>query len=246
MYICKFCGKETPSYSGNCNHEIHCKLNPNRKIHDKSKSLMNIPNIQYCKFCGKECKNLNSLKQHECRCKDNPNRKNYDNLSKYIINNRKGKTKTNCPEIAKQVETMKQKYRDGYAHPDTGWGFGFKCGWYKNIWCDSSWELAFLLYCLDNNYNISRNHDAFIYKLKDNTLHTYYPDFKIENIYYEIKGRVDDICLIKIDAVRKLGKEIILIDDTTIEKYLDYAIDKYGKSFIELYDCDKPSWRDYK
>lgn len=128
MYICKYCGRKTDYYQGNCNHENHCKLNPNRKFNNLSKSSLNIPNIQYCQYCGKECKNINSLKQHECRCKENPSRKDYSKLTNYIINNRKGRNKESCPEIAKQASTLKKKYQDGYIHPDTGWGFGFKCG----------------------------------------------------------------------------------------------------------------------
>lgn len=63
---------------------------------------------------------MNSLKQHECRCKSNPNRKSADNLAIYIANNRKGKTKDNCSDIAKQSATLKQKYLDGYQSPMKG------------------------------------------------------------------------------------------------------------------------------
>lgn len=83
-------------------------------------SKFNQPNIQYCKFCNKQCKNLNSLKQHECRCPQNPNRKDYDHLSRYIIKNRKGKTKENCKDIQKQVNTMQNKYKNGYVNPKKG------------------------------------------------------------------------------------------------------------------------------
>lgn len=83
-------------------------------------SSFNKPNIQYCKYCGKECKNLNSLKQHECRCRENPNRKGADNLADYIINNRKGKNKSNCIDIAKQSNAMRMKYENGYVNPNRG------------------------------------------------------------------------------------------------------------------------------
>ena len=76
----------------------------------------------YCKFCKKECKNKNSLAQHELRCKYNPNRKDVDKFAIYIKNNRKGKTKENCKEIAKQVQTMKNKYENGYKR-NTTWSY---------------------------------------------------------------------------------------------------------------------------
>ena len=85
-----------------------------------AKSEFNSSCDVYCQYCNKLCKNLNSLKQHECRCSNNPDRRCSDNLSKYITANRKGRTKDNCPEIAKQAETLKQKYADGYQSPMKG------------------------------------------------------------------------------------------------------------------------------
>ena len=85
-----------------------------------AKSKFNQPCDVNCRYCNKLCKNMNSLKQHECRCKSNPNRKSADNLAIYIVNNRKGKTKDNCPDIAKQAESLKQKYANGYQSPMKG------------------------------------------------------------------------------------------------------------------------------
>lgn len=82
-------------------------------------SNFNKSNPQDCPFCGKTCKNINSYKQHICRCKNNPDRIE-NSLTNYIINNRKGKNKYNCPEIAKQVATMTEKYNNGYIHPCKG------------------------------------------------------------------------------------------------------------------------------
>lgn len=107
-----------------CHHEIginnytrHCKVcdgtyNPSKKAityrvdHDGLN----------CKFCNKLCKNSNSLTQHELRCSKNP-KKLKNTFTDYIVSNRKGKNKYNCPEIAKQCETMKKKYEDGYVSP---------------------------------------------------------------------------------------------------------------------------------
>jgi len=120
-FICQYCGQVCYSKFGISNHENHCNKNPNKQDRkDINYNKNNIHNIQYCKYCNKECHNLNSLKQHEIRCKNNPNRKNYDKFTNYIIKNRKGKTKDNCEEIARQAETLKQKYKDGYVSPAKG------------------------------------------------------------------------------------------------------------------------------
>lgn len=36
-------------------------------------------------------------------------------------------------------------------------------GYYDNIWCDSSWELAFVVYCKEHNMSIERNKQSFEY-----------------------------------------------------------------------------------
>ena len=38
-----------------------------------------------------------------------------------------------------------------------------KSGWYKGYWCDSSYELAYLIYNLDNSTEVERNKKGFNY-----------------------------------------------------------------------------------
>lgn len=96
-------------------------------MNDRSEKLLksefNKPNPQNCRFCNKLCHNTNSLKQHECRCRLNPNKSTQDqgqHLSGYSQKYRKGKTKDTCESIAKQVNTMKNKYSNGYVSPIKG------------------------------------------------------------------------------------------------------------------------------
>jgi hypothetical protein len=62
-----------------------------------------------------------------------------------------------------------------------------KQGWYKGIYCDSSWELAFLVYYLDHNKNIKRCEEKREYIFNEET-HIYYPDFITDEGIIEIKG----------------------------------------------------------
>lgn len=117
----------------------------------------------------------------------------------------------------------------------------YKYGWYNNYWCDSSWELAFLLYHLDNNIIINRNmNEGFTY-LFNNKIHTYFPDFIINNIYYEIKGRWDEKVDAKIAQFPK-NKTLIILTEKEMKPFIKYCKEKYGKEFYRLYDPDKPSW----
>ena len=90
---------------------------------------------------------------------------------------------------ASQLEEIKQKKRDtlykhfGSEHPL----YHNYIYTYNNIRFDSSWELAFYLYYFLNNIPIEREPVYFEYSF-NNITHRYYPDFKVNNTYYEIKG----------------------------------------------------------
>ena len=63
-----------------------------------------------------------------------------------------------------------------------------KKGWYKGYWCDSSWELAYVIYNLEHKINFKRNHEYFEYQFKGK-IYKYYPDFIMEDgTLVEIKG----------------------------------------------------------
>ena len=235
---CPLCGREITNACYKRHYEA-CS-NPNSKMNLKSELDLTYRldhDDLFCKFCGKEYKSKNALCQHELRCKLNPNRKNYDSFSNYIRQHRKGTTKYNNSEVAKAVKTLTEHYSKGLIkHSNTGWGYGFKSGWYKNIWCDSSWELAFVVYCIDNSIPIVRNKVGFQWKDANDSYHTYYPDFIIDGIYYEIKGRVDDTTIRKAESVLDNGCLIIIIDSYYIDFYLEYCENKYGKDYWNLYD----------
>lgn len=74
----------------------------------------------FCKFCQKQCKNQNSLAQHQVRCKQTPNRIISNVLTEYVRKNVKGRTSADCPSIAKQSKTMKERYANGYVSPIKG------------------------------------------------------------------------------------------------------------------------------
>ncbi|MBR2247609.1 MAG: hypothetical protein IJ880_11435 [Bacilli bacterium] len=109
-----------------------------------------------------------------------------------------------------------------------------KNGKYKGFWCDSSWELAYVIYCLDHNVNIIRNTIGFSY-IWENSEHTYYPDFynKDTNEYIEIKGYENDKDKEKIKQFKGIIKVYYYKDMKPILKYVK---EKYGEDFIKLYD----------
>lgn len=107
-------------------------------------------------------------------------------------------------------------------------------GVYKGIWCDSSWELAFVLYNLDNGIKFARNTTGFPY-LWYGKRRLYYPDFRMDDgTYVEIKGVMDGKSKRKISSFQ-YGK-LKVLGPKEIKPMLDYAEVKYGKDFWTLFD----------
>lgn len=118
-------------------------------------------------------------------------------------------------------------YRDG-----SGRG---KSGWYKGIKCDSSWELAFVIYHLDNNLKIERCKEKRKY-IFENKEHYYFPDFITDEGIIEIKGFKTEQWLAK----EKQNPDIKVFYKNDIQPYIKYVTEKYGINFIEMYDNSKP------
>ena len=117
---------------------------------------------------------------------------------------------------------------------------------FDNINFDSSWELAFYIWLSDNNIKFEyQPNDILIYHDKNNRQHRYYPDFKVQNRYIEIKGdnHFDENGYpifnkkydwkIKYDYMMTINVKIFKKKD--IKKYLDYVKMKYGKNFLKKF-----------
>lgn len=209
--------------------------------------------IKYiCKFCNKECVNANSHRNHERLCPMNPDR-NYISHTLGIKPWNKGLTKETNERVAKFGKTHSEKYSGknspwygkhhsmetiekmketcgGYRQ---GSGRG-KHGWYKGYYCDSSWELAFVIYNLEHDIKFERNRKVFTYNYK-NKNHTYMPDWIVDNKYIEIKGYCNEQWQAKLAQFPK--DEILeVLTKNEMKPYIDYVIEKYGKDYIKLYE----------
>lgn len=105
-------------------------------------------------------------------------------------------------------------------------------GWYKGIYCNSTYELAFLIYHIENNISIQRCDFYLEYEFQ-NKIHKYYPDFIVDNKIYEIKGRIDSKALAK----QEQYPNIIIIDKEKIQFYIQFVKRKFNiKNIFNLYD----------
>lgn len=153
--------------------------------------------------------------------------KNTESVKMYYKNNVSAwKGKHHSIETKKLLSIKTGGYRKGSGHG--------KSGWYKGFWCDSSWELAYVLYNLDNGIEFKRNKKKFKYNFNDE-MHKYIPDYYIEcdKIYVEIKGYINE----KWESKKKqFPKKLKIIGKNEIKPILEYVKSKYGKDFISLYE----------
>jgi hypothetical protein len=100
-----------------------------------------------------------------------------------------------------------------------------KHGWYKNFYCDSSYELAFIVYKLDHGCKIERNNHFYEYVGSDDKLHKYYPDFIEDDSLIEIKGYLTDDVFLKIAAVDDKPVKLLMLED--LKPMFDYIKETY-------------------
>jgi hypothetical protein len=131
-------------------------------------------------------------------------------------------------------ETMKKNPLCGGLRKCGGRG---KKGRYKGYWCDSSWELAWVIYNLEHNIKFERNNIGFEYEYKGQK-RKYYPDFLITENYYEIKGRrsFEKLDAVNKEKIRQFKFNLKVLYEKDMKPYLTYVIEKYGKDYTKLYE----------
>jgi hypothetical protein len=125
--------------------------------------------------------------------------------------------------------------KNGYGGYRPGSGRGKK-GRYKGYWCDSSWELAWVIYGLEHGVEFIRNQTKFSYEFQGKK-HNYVPDFYVpsDRQFVEVKGYCSDLDLLKAKT-SALNSPVLIVDKVLMAPILAYVERKYGKDFIRLYE----------
>jgi len=161
---------------------------------------------------------------------------NYKNKMKYVNSHRNNPGQAKSLEAEQErrrkiSETMKKNPLAGGLREGSGRG---KKGWYKGIFCDSSWELAFVIYHIDHNIPIKRCEEKRPYEYKGRT-HYYIPDFIVNDKIIEIKGFNTEQWQIKMLN----NKDVTVLYEEDMKPYFEYVENKYGKNYIEMYEKTK-------
>ena len=148
------------------------------------------------KFCSKQCANSRTWSDAQKLHKGIANKQSEKYREAIKRKNEKRWEKT-CPmcnekfQVPKchknQIYCSKKCYlldsppkfrkvnRTPIQHGDSRKAWGTKTGYYKGIYCGSSYELAYLIYCLDHNIEIQRCEENF--QMSDG--HKYFPDLYV-------------------------------------------------------------------
>lgn len=229
-FVCEFCEKECKNENSLRNHSRLCKKNPNRQLPFNGLKQYN----EFRKLNGIPAWNKGLTKDTDDRVL-----KISTTLKKKFADGETIGTfglhgNANIMNRTDVKEKHRQSMRKVYSEiPPVVCGRG-KHGWYNNIWCDSTWELAYIIYATDHNINFVRNKTAFQYTANDGE-HSYYPDFYLPDIdtYLEIKGYETDRVQIKIE---QFPHKLLIYRESEMQPILEYAHNKYGNNLEILYD----------
>jgi hypothetical protein len=138
--------------------------------------------------------------------------------------NPKPKLKTCSRDCFKRLATRNALFQDKHG--------GGRKGKYKGFTCDSTYELAFLIWHLDHNIHIKRSTNVYSYEYKGK-ISKYIPDFIIGSDEYEIKGYMCNRAKAKLEQ----NTHIKLVDKIKIKPYIQWVKEKYKvKNVDELYE----------
>ena len=209
-------------------------------------------NKNICSLCQREFKTYQSLNSHKWRShtekgknhkptqvgkipwnkgltKETDERVKKSGLS-FSDNLKSGKTINNWKGRKHKKNTIEKLSKNGGYRKGSGRG---KSGWYKGYWCDSTWELAWVIYNIDKGIIFERNTEGFEYTYLDK-IFKYYPDFIKGGIYYEIKGFMDKKNKAKLN---QFPYKLMIISSNEIDFFINYVKEKYQIGYLpELYE----------
>lgn len=152
-------------------------------------------------------------------------------ISSSLIDYKRLNPHIHTPETKAKLSAAAFRRKIGGYQKGSGWG---KKGWYKGYFCDSSWELAYVIYSLDHHIPIKRNLESRQY-IWEGKLRKYIPDFIMNNDpndIVEIKGYSSPQSLAKMEA----NPDIKVLYGDDLKHVFKYVKEKYGKNFISLYE----------
>jgi len=264
MKTCPNCDKEiTKRRNKFCSQSCATSYN-NTKYSNVDKSDNSCKNCQTTipyskKFCNKSCaatyNNKGRIRTEESKRKMSEIAIEKDYISN--LKNENGSIKANCANTKKSKRITKKckcgklfettldtneklhcsskcwrEVAGGLRH---GSGRGKK-GWYKGYYCDSTYELAYVIFNIDNSVDFKRSEIVIPYSY-NNKNHNYHPDFENSSTLIEVKGYHTEQVDAKIKATEAAGYNLKMLYKDDLKYAFDYVKSNYNYKVIEeLYE----------
>lgn len=221
---CKYCAKYCKNLNSLTQHQIRCKQNPEKIFVPVPVGNRTKGRIPWNKGQSKQTNSILAKAAEKARMNGctNPYGGHASTAEKELERRRKISS------------TMKTNGISGGIRPMAGCGHK---GWYKGFYCDSTYELAYVIYNLDHNIEFKRCPRTifYLYEYKG-SIHKYYPDFMLaDGSLVEIKGYRSDLVDLKTQAVKDRSIKVLFESDLTYA--FEYIKLKYNVSRLEdLYE----------
>jgi hypothetical protein len=135
-------------------------------------------------------------------------------------------------EAARRAKLSQVALKRGLGGYERGSGRGKK-GWYRGHWCDSTYELVFVVYALDHEIEFERNLEVFPYEF-EGRVQRWIPDFRLaDGTYVEIKGYLSPQALAKFEF---FYRPLLVLARADLQDMFEYVWRVYGRNLVLLYE----------
>lgn len=223
--ICKNCQTTIPYSKKFCNKSCSATYNNKGRVRtEESKKQMSEIAI--------EKDFSNNFKNEDGSMKSSANRRTSQRVLKVC---KCGKAFETTIDTNKKLHCSLKCWRENSGGLRHGSGRGKK-GWYKGYFCDSTYELAYVIYNIDNNVDFKRSEVVIPYSYK-NKNHNYHPDFENSSTLIEVKGYHTDQVDAKIKATEDAGYKLQMLYKDDLKYVFDYVKTNYDyKNIEDLYE----------
>ena len=205
-YRCEKCGKVMTEYYGSGRFCSQSCANARQHSEKTKRKIQHSVKLNPAGWASKEWKRKHKKVKLICYCELCGNTLSSRNISGYC----------------KNCYTKNPKYKSGGLRKGAGIG---KKGWYKGIYCYSTYELVYVIYNIDHNIEFKPCKKVYKY-LWEGKIHRYHPDFELpDGTIIEIKGYSNAQTEAKLKAVKDRPVKVLY------KKDLKYAFDYVSKNY---------------
>jgi hypothetical protein len=189
--------------------------------------------MKICPKCGKEHEKQGVFCSRHCANSRNHSETTKRKIAETLMTSGK---RFQPPPRPKKDRPPKQPKPQGGFREGSGRA---KTGYYRGIYCGSTYELAWVIYQIDHGIPFERFRGCLEFGGRK-----YFPDFLQDGKIIEIKGYEDQASVdVKNNIARENGYDVIVLRKENLQKEFTWVKENHSKDFKTLYDDYKPNYK---